>query len=346
MRKMSRRVLTAWFCGVVFLWARASLATCPSVEIVWPGDGTEVESGIQYASFIQGEELDVGIIPVLVKYSCCGGSQWTLKLYSTSPQPPYETLWEECSVAAPAGTDVMEQLLWDPGRLAIGRYGLKVVLYRECGSTASAVVVVDLWTTYVFDVMQRGQAGSLGQLDIRTRDRNGNWYTLKYKNADASYSCVTHGVGEDECSHQPPHTYCVNQDTPPYPLYPPEQGGAEVVRYETANENNTDFSYNGKWYFRARRKPTGSILGYSKFILPNQTAPCGCYRTLLRIHGGAPRSYEDEKGVGKCLEDNQEMHNTLGCIRVYNVDLDQKLGEFFASRVGKYHCKVYIHVPQ
>jgi hypothetical protein len=92
------------------------------------------------------------------------------------------------------------------------------------------------------------------------------------------------------CSHDP-HTYCTNGDHPPRPNTDPGADG-------DPNNNADRVSAYAQWGSTQATCPTcgatvyhlptplGGSFGLVKIPLPDKTAPCGCNRHLLRIHGG------------------------------------------------------------
>jgi hypothetical protein len=176
----------------------------------------------------------------------------------------------------------------------------------------------------------------------------GGWEALS-----SSYECLTTGSGDvDGPNHTgTDHTYCGDGDTPPYTKSDPnnEFSYPTIGDYWNSWTQEADGSYgrkvwdvDGNKYYTVNKDGTGNIVGHWYIRLPNRTAPCGCYRDGLQIHGGMATT-----NMSDALADNQTLNNTHGCIRMHNADLTDLITNYigvYKPRVNNDH--IHISVPE
>ncbi|MFQ6097200.1 MAG: hypothetical protein ACE5O2_05675 [Armatimonadota bacterium] len=110
------------------------------------------------------------------------------------------------------------------------------------------------------------------------------------------------------------HRYCNNADTPPYDEAPV----GEAVRKDDGEFWDHDNNPYYEVHFHRSTIAPNSCMGHWFIRLPDTSAPCGCYRTAILIHGGGPRSIEQQKGLSWVMRDTQQVYATYGCIRLHN----------------------------
>lgn len=211
--------------------------------------------------------------------------------------------------------------------------------------TGSASLTVKIDVDLLYRIERTGEADSFL---VKCWNGSGWWpHPFNY-----SWACGTRGIPHDNnqglpCSHTP-HTYCTNGDHPPRTGTTPSTadeitsnalaaGSQHVWNHQTPGDPSDDVTY---WV-----NSSGSVMGHWKTPLPNKTAPCGCLRQSLRIHGG--RSTNPDVG----MQHNQGLAPTWGCIRMLNgcphhvddnLELQSKKHNYWRN-LGH---RIYIYVPQ
>jgi hypothetical protein len=166
-----------------------------------------------------------------------------------------------------------------------------------------------------------------GAVDFKYLTGQGSWTSL----LSQTYACKTIGAGPDTCSHGAPHDYCTNMNTPPYTKSNP----SDETTYPTLNYEYNDVtldswtqnpgaytrtlwptSEGGDGHYYYTDPGSGHVVGRWFVNLPDRTAPCGCFRTGIHIHGGKATS-----DMAVALAPNQALDITHGCIRMHNGNL-------------------------
>ncbi len=195
----------------------------------------------------------------------------------------------------------------------VGTYQLVAALryLPTCETLCFDSINVRIWTYYALDVMNRSSMPTLGTLGVRFQKVDLSWITVK------ETDCVTTGVPQQIHT---PNTYCTNGDTPPIDWK--DLGTNALVCYEPY------------------RVVDGHIIGKYYFVLPSPiTAPCGCQRVGILIHGGAPTG-----DPAVAMLPYQTLCMTHGCIRLYNATLEY-LAQLWDELVVSRCCKFKVHVP-